>query len=182
MEKKRVGIIIGSARKDSWSRKIAEVVIRLFPRDFDVSFIKISDLQMYNQDFEDNVEIPKEWDRFRLETSPLDAILIVTPEYNRSIPPVLKNAIDIGSRPPGKGSLVGKFGAVISISPGNLGGFGANHAVRQALVFLNIHMLQQPEAYIGNVNTLFNNNSEIEPKTKEFLQNFVDAFVKLILN
>lgn len=111
----------------------------------------------------------------------IDAVLFVTPEYNRSVPAVLKNALDVGSRPYGASVWNGKPAAIISQSPGRLSGFGANHHLRQPLVFLNMPILQQPEAYIGNVADLLDENGTIkDERTVKFLQSFVDAFVDLI--
>jgi chromate reductase len=105
----------------------------------------------------------------------------VTPEYNRSMPGVLKNAIDIASRPYGKNAWNGKPGAVISVSPGAIGGFGANHHLRQSLVFLNVPALQQPEAYIGNAAKLFDESGKLtDDSTRDFLQKFLQAFAQWI--
>jgi chromate reductase len=103
-------------------------------------------------------------------------VLFVTPEYNRSVPGALKNAIDVGSRPYGKSSWSGKPGAVISASPGAIGGFGANHHLRQSLVFLNVPCLQQPEAYLGNAGTFFDAAGNLSEQTKPFLQTFINAY------
>ena len=106
-----------------------------------------------------------------------DGVLILTPEYNRSVPAVLKNAIDVGSRPYGQSAWDGKPCAVVSVSPGAQGAFGANHHLRQSLVFLNMPAMQQPEAYIGNAGKLFNDAGELaEDSTRAFLQKFIDAF------
>ena len=106
-----------------------------------------------------------------------DGVLFVTPEYNRSFPAVLKNAIDVGSRPYGKSMWDGKPGAVVSVSPGAIGGFGANHHLRQSLVFLNVPTMQQPEAYIGNAATLFDENGNLaNDSIKEFAAKYINAF------
>jgi chromate reductase len=111
----------------------------------------------------------------------IDAVLFVTPEYNRSVPAVLKNALDVGSRPYGASVWNGKPAAIISQSPGQLSAFGANHHLRQSLVFLNMPTLQQPEAYIGNVANLLDDNAKVkDERTVKFLQTFVNAFVDLI--
>ena len=103
-------------------------------------------------------------------------MLFVTPEYNRSVPGVLKNAIDVGSRPYGQSAWNGKPCGVVSVSPGAIGGFGANHHLRQSLVFLNMPAMQQPEAYIGGVGKLFDGDNLTNESTKKFLQGFIDAF------
>ena len=108
-------------------------------------------------------------------------VLFVTPEYNRSVPGVLKNAIDVGSRPYGKSAWDGKPGAVVSVSPGAIGGFGANHHLRQSLVFLNMPAMQQPEAYIGGADKLFDASGKLtNDGTREFLQKFMAAFAAWI--
>jgi len=142
-----------------------------------MELIELDGLEMYNQDFEDNGIPPVSWIHFREAVKKLDAFLFLTPEYNRSIPAVLKNALDIGSRPYGQSVWNGKPGAVISVSPGALGGFGANHAVRQSLVFLNIPAMQQPEAYIGNAAALYDTEGNLlDEKTREFFQKIMNAF------
>lgn len=125
--------------------------------------------------------MPAEYTTFRNKIKEMNAVLFITPEYNRSVPAVLKNALDVGSRPYGKSVWDGKPAAVISQSPGNLSAFGANHHLRQSLVVLNMPTVQQPEAYIANVATLFDENGKINKQdTIQFLQSFVDAFVDLI--
>ncbi|MGV2836433.1 NADPH-dependent FMN reductase, partial [Pseudomonas shirazensis] len=119
---------------------------------------------------------PQPWQRFRDEIKRSDAVLFVTPEYNRSLPGCLKNAIDVGSRPYGQSAWGGKPTAVVSVSPGAVGGFGANHAVRQCLVFLDMPCMQMPEAYIGGAATLFDDAGKLNDKTRPFLQAFIDKF------
>lgn len=177
----KVGIIVGSLRKDSFSKKIAKNVATLFPNGFEAEFVQIGNLPLYNQDFDDTNDAPSEYSSFRDAAKQLDAILFVTPEYNRSVPAVLKNALDVGSRPYGQSVWDGKPAAIISQSPGKLSAFGANHHLRQSLVFLNMPVLQQPEAYIGNVGNLLDDSGKInDDNTVQFLQSFVDAFVELI--
>ncbi|MCP1144361.1 NADPH-dependent FMN reductase [Lysinibacillus endophyticus] len=177
----KVGIISGSLRKESYSKKIGENVAQLFPQDYETQFIDIGNLPLYNEDIDNENTSPEEYTTFRNTLKEMDAILFITPEYNRSIPGALKNAIDVGSRPYGQSAWNGKPAAIISQSMGNLSGFGANHHLRQCLVFLNMPILQQPEAYIANSSTLFDDNGKFkEEKTTQFLQVFVDAFVDLI--
>ena len=110
-----------------------------------------------------------------------DAVLFVTPEYNRSVPGVLKNAIDVASRPYGKSAWSGKPAGVVTVSPGAIGGFGANHHLRQSLVFLNMPVLQQPEAYVGGAGDLFDDTGAVKkPETKKFLVTFLAAFADWI--
>ncbi|MCM3477937.1 MULTISPECIES: NADPH-dependent FMN reductase [Bacillaceae] len=177
----KIGILIGSLRKESFSRKLAENVSALFPEGYETEIVEIGNLPLYNQDFDDYNNVPAEYTTFRNKIKEINAVLFITPEYNRSVPAVLKNALDVGSRPYGKSVWDGKPAAIISQSPGNLSAFGANHHLRQSLVVLNMPTVQQPEAYIANVATLFDENGKINKQdTIQFLQSFVDAFVDLI--
>lgn len=178
---KKIGILVGSLRKDSFSKQIAANVADLFPEGYETEFIEIGTLPFYNQDDDNEHNTPAEYMAFRNKVKEFDAFLFVTPEYNRSVPAVLSNALDIGSRPYGESVWDGKAAAIISQSPGNIGGFGANHHLRQKLVFLNTPVLQQPEAYISNVSTLLDENGKVSnEETVQFLQAFVDAFIDLI--
>jgi chromate reductase, NAD(P)H dehydrogenase (quinone) len=141
--------------------------------------VEIRDLALYDEDAEANPPAP--WTKFRDRVRRADAVLFVTPEYNRSVPGGLKNAIDVGSRPYGKSVWAGKPGAVVSVSPGAIGAFGANHHLRQSLVFLDVPVLQQPEAYIGGANKLFDAEGKIaNDGTREFLGKFLAAFAAWI--
>ena len=175
----KLGMIVGSLRKESFSRKIAENVMRLLPESVTPVNVDI-DLPMYNQDMDDSGSAPQSWIDFRAEVAQCGAFLFVTPEYNRTLPPLLKNALDIGSRPYGKSVWGGKKGAVISVSPGALGGFGANHALRQAVVFLDIIMLQQPEMYIGGVAKLLDASGRANEGTEAFLRKFAEQFARFL--
>jgi chromate reductase len=136
-------------------------------------------LPFYNQDVE--AQSPAPWVAFRDRIRRADAVLFVTPEYNRSVPAALKNAIDVGSRPYGKSAWDGKPGAVVSASPGAIGGFGANHHLRQSLVFLNVPVLQQPEVYLGGVDKLFDERGGIASEsTHGFLVKYLTAFAAWI--
>ena len=177
----KVGILVGSLRKESFSKKLAANVASLFPEGYETEFVEIGNLALYNQDFDDDNNVPSEYTSFRNTMKEIEAVLFVTPEYNRSIPAVIKNALDVGSRPYGASVWNGKPAAIISNSPGRLSGFGANHHLRQPLVFLNMPILQQPEAYIGNVADLLDENGKIKDEgMAKFLQSFVDAFVDMI--
>lgn len=173
----KIGIIVGSLRKGSFSRKIAKNIAGLLPDGVTAEWVSI-DLPMYNQDLDDDGVPPQVWTDFRAMVRECDAYLFVTPEYNRSLPAVIKNALDVGSRPGGQNAWGGKKGAVVSVSPSSIGGFGANHALRQAVVFLDILMLQQPEMYIGGVDKLLDGNGKTIESTTAFLQSFVDRFIK----
>jgi chromate reductase len=145
----RIAIIVGSLRKDSLNRRVARSICGLRNDNLDCSMIEIGDLPLYNQDLDANP--PEQWTRFRKEVAAADGVLFCSPEYNRGIPGVLKNAIDVGSRPYGQSVFDKKPGAIVTASPGSIGGFGANHQIRQAAVFLNMPIMQQPEAYLGHV-------------------------------
>jgi chromate reductase, NAD(P)H dehydrogenase (quinone) len=180
MKSKNIAVIVGSLRKESFSRKIANALIALAPESLSLEILEIGELQMYNQDLEEVP--PAAWTEFRSRLKGFDGVLFVTPEYNRSVPAVMKNAIDIGSRPYGKNSWDGKPGGIVSVSPGALSGFGANHHLRQSLVFVNVPAMQQPEAYIGNAAKLFDNSGKLaDESTREHLQKFVDAFAKWVV-
>src|SRR5207244_6868644 len=148
-----IGIFVGSLRKESFNRKMAKALIGLAPTSLKMKIFEIGHLPFFNQDHESDP--PQVVRDFKQRVEACDAVLFVTPEYNRSMPGVLKNAIDVASRPYGKSAWNGKPGAVISVSPGAIGGFGANHHLRQSLVFLTGPALHQPEAYSANAAQLF---------------------------
>ena len=179
MSKKKIAVLVGSLRKESFNRKIANQLIQLAPDSLELEIVEIGQLGHYNEDFDQNP--PQEYIDFREKIKSVDGFLFVTPEYNRSISGVLKNALDVASRPYGQNKWNGKPGAVVSVSMSALGGFGANHILRQSMVFLNVFMLQQPEAYIGNASTLFDDQGNLAKEdTKKFLQNFVNAYAEWV--
>lgn len=172
---KNVGVIVGSLRSGSYSRKLAKALIARAPDALDCKIIEIGDLPLYNEDLDATPPAP--WVRFRIAVKACDALLFVTPEYNRSVPGCLKNATDIGSRPEGKSVFAGLPAAIVSVSPYSLGGFGANHAMRQTFVYLDLAVMQQPEAYVGEVKNLMDSRGKItSAKTDAFLTNFMKAF------
>jgi chromate reductase len=158
----KIAIIVGSLREGSINRKIARSICGLRGDNLDCSIIDIGNLPLYNQDLDGNP--PEQWVAFRDRVKACDGVLFCTPEYNRGVPGVLKNAIDIGSRPYGKSIWDQKPAAIVSASPGSIGGFGANHQLRQACVFLNMPVMQQPEAYLGHVT---DDSFEADGKLKE---------------
>jgi chromate reductase len=175
---KKIGVIVGSLRKESWNRKLAEALMKLAPASFSMEFIEIGQLPLYNQDPEDQNQPPAAWTAFREQVRRMDAILFVTPEYNRSIPAPMKNAIDVGSRPYGKSAWDGKPAAVVSASTGAIGGFGANQHLRQTLTTLNVPCMPGPEMYLGNISQVFDKESNIAKEdTRAFLQKWMDHFV-----
>jgi chromate reductase, NAD(P)H dehydrogenase (quinone) len=170
-----VAVFVGSLRKESYNRKMAIAMGALAPASLKLGIVEIGNLPLFNQD--DEASPPQASREFKERVQKADALLFVTPEYNRSVPGALKNAIDIASRPYGKSAWNAKPGAVMSVSPGPMGAFGANHALRQQLVFLNVPTMAQPEAYIGNAAKLFNDKHEIVvEETREFVRKFLVAF------
>ena len=151
MARHTTAILVGSLRADSINRKIARSICAMEHDRLDCSIVEIGDLPLYNQDYDGSPDEPPSYARFREQIAAVDGILFVTPEYNRGMPAVLTNALDVGSRPYGKSVWSRKPAAIVSASPGGIGGFGANHQVRQSCVFLNIPVMQHPEAYLGRV-------------------------------
>jgi chromate reductase len=177
---KTVAVLVGSFRKESFTRKVAHALTELAPATLKLEFVDIGQLPLYNPDLESPAP-PPAWQAFRDRIRTAAAVLFATPEYNRSVPGGLKNAIDVGSRPPKQSVWSGKPAAILSVSPGNLGAFGANHHLRQSLVFLDMPTMQQPEAYLGGVDKLLDADGKlINPSTKEFLTKFVTAFATWI--
>jgi chromate reductase len=175
---KTIGIITGSLRRESFSKKIANAVIDMAPDGYTFKIISIDDLPIYNQDFDDDGNAPESYHKFRDEVKALGGVIFITPEYNRSVPAVLKNALDVGSRPYGQNVWDGKPGAVFSNSPSNLSGFGANHHLRQSLVFLNVLIMQQPEVYLANIQNAIDDNGKLKDgSVKDFVQKAVDAYI-----
>jgi chromate reductase len=176
---RNVAVFVGSLRKGSFNRKMANALVALAPAPLKLVIHEIGHLPHFNQDFESDP--PAVVTEFKQRVAAADAVLFVTPEYNRGVPGVLKNAIDVGSRPYGKSAWTGKPGAVVSVSTGAIGGFGANHALRQSLVFIDVPAMPQPEAYIGKAATLFDDNGAlVDNSTREFLQKFLQAFAQWI--
>jgi chromate reductase len=166
--------IVGSLRKESFSLRIANALAKLAPASLKLDVTTLGGISFFNQDLE--AAPPADWLAFREKLQKSDGVLFVTPEYNRAIPGVLKNAIDVGSRPYGKAVWNAKPCAVVSNSPGALGGFGANHAVRQCLVFLNMPCMQAPEAYIGGIGKKFDGDKLTDDSLHGFLQEFMECF------
>jgi chromate reductase len=164
---------------ESYNRKMAKALIEMAPSTLSLELLEIDDLPLYNEDLEDR--LPESYKTLRDSIRRSDGVLFLTPEYNRSVPGALKNAIDVGSRPYGKNSWEGKPGAIVTVSTGAIGGFGANHHLRQSLVFINVPTMQQPEAYVGNAKKLFNENGElVSDSTRAFMQKFLDAFERWV--
>ncbi len=178
---KKVGLIVGSLRKGSFTRAVAEQMAAQLPSGFEIKNIDISNLDLYNQDLDDEDRVPASWTKFREEMKTVDAVIFATPEFNRSVPGALKNALDVGSRPYGASIWDKKPAIILSVSPGAISGFGANHHLRQSLVFLNMPTIQQPELYIGNVTELLNEDLKITNEgTLKFLGNAMTIFADFI--
>jgi len=173
---RNVALLVGSLRKESFTRKVGNALIELAPKSLHVEPVEIGNLPLYNQDLDTDTP-PREWAAFRDRIRDVDAVLFATPEYNRSIPGALKNAIDIGSRPYGHSVYAQKPAGVISVSPGAMGGFGANHHVRQCCVFLDMPCMQQPEAYVNSADKMFDEQGKLtSDKSRDFLRKFIDAY------
>jgi chromate reductase len=176
----KVAILIGSLREGSFSKKAARALMAIAPTNLSFEVIDIGRLPLYNPDLDTDTP-PHAWAELRGWLRVCDALLFVTPEYNRSVPGCLKNAIDVGSRPPGKSVWQRKPAAIMTTSPGALGGFGANHHLRQMLVFLDVPAMQQPEAYIGGIAKLFDEDGNIVVEaSQEFFAKFMVAFAEWI--
>lgn len=174
---KNVAVIVGSLRKEAFSRKAARALIEVAPAGLALEIVEIGQLPIYNQDSDDTKAPPTAWTDFRERIDKADAFLFVTPEHNRSMPAALKNAVDVASRPYGQNKWSGKPGAVVSVSPGAIGGFGANHHLRQSLVFVNVAVMAQPEAYVGGAANIFDAEGRLtNNQTREFLTKFMGAF------
>lgn len=177
---RKVAVLVGSLRSGSFTKAVAKSVAKLASPQLECKFVEIGDLPLYNPDL-DTDNPPAAWTRFRNEISQVSAVLFATPEYNRSIPAALKNALDVGSRPYGKSVWDKKPAAIISVSPGMLGAFGANHHLRQPLVFLNMPVMQQPEAYWSNVSAILSDDGQVlDAESIDRLKNFIDAFTNWI--
>jgi chromate reductase, NAD(P)H dehydrogenase (quinone) len=173
----KVAVLVGSLRRESLSRKMAKALVALAPESLALEIVEIGGLPLYNQDGDDDGKPPEAWTAFRNRIRGFDGVLFVTPEHNRSVPAALKNALDVGSRPRAQSAWSGKPCAIVSVSPGGLGAFGANHHLRQSLVFLDMPPMQQPEAYIGGAAKLFDENGTLsDESTREHLAKFMGSF------
>lgn len=173
--RRKIGIISGSLRQGANSTKIAENIAKMLEKDYDAKIIEIKDLPFYNEDLD--ADGPAQvYEAYRQELDQADGFILVTPEYNRSMSAAIKNALDVGSRPYGQSKLDNKPVAIISSSPSGIGGMAANHALRQVLVFINMIPMQQPEAYLANIDESFEEDGSFTTRTEEFMQNFLDAY------
>jgi chromate reductase len=175
MTKYNIAVIVGSLRKDSYNRKLANGLAKLAPSEFSFKILEIGDLPLYNQD-EDGTPA-KSAVRLKSEIKEATGVLFLTPEYNRSIPGVLKNALDHGSRPYGQSAWAGKPAGVIGVSVGAIGTALAQQHLRNILAYLDMPTMGQPEAFIHAKEGLFDANGDIGALSKEFLQRWMDAYV-----
>jgi chromate reductase len=173
-----IGVLLGSFRETAFTRSIARAAIEYIPASYEARVPALDRLPLFDQGHDDDGTTPEEWSAFRAEVAALDAVLIVMPEHNRSFPAVLKNALDIASRPAGQSVWGGKPAAVISSSPGRIGGALANQHIRQTLTFLNIHVMQTPELYISDVAALVDEDGIlIDESTLRHIEKFIAAFI-----
>ncbi|TCD46245.1 NAD(P)H-dependent oxidoreductase [Streptococcus sp. X16XC17] len=176
---KKIGLILGSLRQDSNSQKIADSLKELFPADVELTQIEISDLPLYNPDYdEEGGQLPESYTRYRNQVKEQDGLIFIVAEYNRGLTAALKNAVDVASRPLGDGAMGGKPALIASHSTGNVSGFGVNHQLRQSLVFLDIPVLAKPESYLAQAHTLFGEDNKLNNEgTKNFLQTVVNTYL-----
>jgi chromate reductase len=178
---KTIGVLLGSFRKGAFTRSIARAAIEQFPEGYEARILALDTLPLFDQGLDDDGLTPETWKTFRADIAALDAVLIVTPEHNRSYPAVLKNALDIASRPAGESVWRGKPAAVISSSPGRIGGALANQHIRQPLTFLDIRVMQTPELYLSDIATLVDKNGTLtDERTLRHIRKFIEAFVAWI--
>ena len=175
MSKYRIAVVVGSLRKDSFNRKLATALARLAPSEFEFHQVRIDDLPLYNQDDDGNQAEPVQ--RLKKEIAGSQGVLFVTAEYNRSIPGVLKNAIDNASRPYGQSAWAGKPAGVIGASIGAIGSALAQQHLRNVLAYLDMPTLGQPEAFVHAKDGLFDADGNIGEASRAFLQGWVDKYV-----
>lgn len=174
-----VVVIVGSLRKESFSLKIANALTKLAPDTLKLNVVTLHDISFFNQDLE--ATPPADWLKFRETLQKSDGVLFVTPEYNRSIPGVLKNAIDIGSRPPGKSSFLGKPIGIIGSAPGQLGGVSAVKHLQNILPGISGPILGQPEIYLNGISDGFDDKGQlIKESLQKVLQQYIDAFAVFV--
>jgi len=175
----RIAVLVGSLREGSINRKVAKALITAAPDSLDCQIVEFRDLPLYNEDSE--ADPPAEWVAFRDAVRVADGVLFVSPEYNRSVPGGLKNAIDVGSRPYGKSVFTKKPAAVVTASPGAIGGFGSNHNLRQSCVFLDMPVMQQPESYLSSVKDEWGEDGRpADARLAALLDKIIRAYAKWI--
>ncbi len=180
MDTIKVGVFAGSLRKKAFSKAVANYLMEILPDWMEPELLDIGKLPLYCQDYDEEGLVPEEYVLFRNIVREKQAFLFVTPEYNRSVPAALKNALDVGSRPYGQSVWAAKPGAIVSVSPSAIGGFGANHHLRQPMVFLDIYLMQQPECYLGNIESALEDGVVTSERTQKFLANYASHFSKWV--
>lgn len=175
MSQYQIAVVVGSVRRDSFNRKLADAIVKLAPADFSFKQVQISDLPLYNQDDDTNRAEPVK--RLKNEIKSAQGVLFITPEYNRSIPGVLKNAIDHASRPYGQNAWAGKPAGILGVSTGATGTAMAQQHLRNVLAYLDVPTLGQPEAFIQANDGLFDEVGNLGAGSKQFLQNWMDRYV-----
>ena len=178
MSQTKIAVVVGSLRKDSFNHKLALAIAHLMPSDFTLEHVRIDDLPLYNQDDDGNPA--PQVKRLKSEISAAQGLIFVTPEYNRSVPGVLKNAIDHASRPYGQSAWAGKPAGVIGVSPGPIGTALAQQHLRNILAYLDVPTLGQPEAFIQNKEGLFDDKGHVGEGSRKFLQGWVDQYVSWV--
>ncbi len=174
MSQYKIAVVVGSLRKDSFNRKMADAIEKLAPVEFSFYKVRIDDLPLYNQD--DDTHQAESVKRMKDEIKDAQGLLFITPEYNRSIPGVLKNAIDHASRPPGQNAWGGKPAGILGVSPGVIGTALAQQHLRNVLSALNVRTLAQPDAFIQAKDGLFDKSGGIGPESEPFLQKWMDRY------
>ena len=175
----KVGFLVGSLATASINRLLAKALVRLAPPELLLTEISFRDLPLYSYDYD--TDFPPAAKAFKHAIADADAMLFVTPEYNRGVPGVLKNAIDVGSRPAGKSVWRHKAGAVMSVSTGKYGGFGANQHLRQSMVPLDVPMMQQPEAYVAGAGSLFDESGAlVDTDAQALARKFIEAYARWV--
>jgi chromate reductase len=177
-QSKQIAVIVGSLRKDSINRKVAQGLIQLAPASLSMELIEIGQLPLYNQDYDD--DSPAAYVQFRNKIAAADGVLFATPEHNRSMPAAMKNAVDIGSRPYAKSVWNAKPGAIISASPSMQGAYGATQHLRQSLTCLNIYCMPNPETYLSQADKLFDPAGEMTETGQALLSRFIEAYASWI--
>lgn len=174
---KKIAVLVGSQRKKSYSKALANNLVSLAPESLRLEIVPIDQLPFFNQDWEGDLPTPKEVEEFRQAIGEADGFIFVTPEYNRSVPALIKNAVDVASRPPGQNKWGGKPGLIISNSPGSISGFGAYQILRQSVGMLGVRLMSFPELFIGGVDKLFDDEGKISNElTREFLADSLKKF------
>ncbi|MBF6616539.1 MAG: NAD(P)H-dependent oxidoreductase [Candidimonas sp.] len=178
MQPKNIAVIVGSLRRESINRKVAQSLVELAPDTLALEIVDISQLPLYNQDYDE--DSPQQYVQFRQKIAAADGVLFATPEHNRSMPAAMKNAVDIGSRPYSKSVWAGKPGAIISASPSLQGAYGATQHLRASLAGLNIYCMANPETYLSQADKLYDPAGAVTETGRALLKRFIDAYAEWV--